>query len=167
MDWTKQSEEMMKAWTETQKKTWNIWMETVQQGSKQNQAAEMWQKIVDTWEQTINNTLEAQNEWTRMWAENFGAKTDLPKEATEWINQAQEMGKRWSETQQQLWRSWFELVKKADSAKMADAWGEEGQKAFKTWQESVQQVMDSQTEWAGMWTPEQTKSKANKSKAKK
>ncbi len=161
MDWTKQTEEMMKTWTETQKKMWDNWLETVQKGANQDQAAEMWQKTVDTWEQTVKNTFEAQNEWMKMWADSFDAKSDVPKEVTEWFNQSQEMANRWSETQQQLWQGWFDLVKKADATKMAGAWGEEGQKAFGAWQESAQKVMDAQAQWTSMWSPEQAKSEAN------
>jgi hypothetical protein len=44
MDWAKQSEEMMKAWTETQKKMMDTWLDTMQQATGQSQANEMWQK---------------------------------------------------------------------------------------------------------------------------
>ena len=160
MDWTKQAEDMMKTWTDTQKKMWDNWLETIDQDSAQNQAAEVWQKTVETWEKTVKNTLQAQNEWTQAWVESLGTKADIPEEVTEWANQAQEMAKHWGETQQQMWQGWFDLVKKADSAKMAGAWGEEGQKAFQVWQESAKKAMDAQMEWASKWTPEQTKSKA-------
>jgi hypothetical protein len=155
MDWAKQTEEMMNAWTETQKKMWDNWLETVQQGADQSQAAEIWQKTVDTWEKTVKNSLDAQAEWTKAWAESLGTKVDVPEEMTAWANQAQEMAKRWGDTQQQLWQGWFDLVKKADPAKMAEAWGEEGQKAFQTWQESARKVMDAQMKWTSTWASEQ------------
>ena len=151
MDWAKQSEEMMKTWTETQKKMWDNWLDTMQKAAGQNQAAEMWQKTVDTWEQTVNSTLDAQAEWTKMWADSLDSldvKADMPKEVADWAKQAQDMAKNWGETQRQMWQGWFDLVKKADAPKMAEAWGQEGQKAFAAWQESAQKMMDAQMQWA-------------------
>lgn len=159
MNWAKQSEEMMKAWTDTQKKMWDNWLDTMQKAAGQNQVAEMWQKTVDTWEQTVNSTLDAQAEWTKMWADSLDIKADMPKEVTDWAKQAQDMTKNWGETQRQMWQGWFDLVKKADAPKMAEAWGEEGQKAFSTWQESAQKMMDAQMEWAKKWTAEAAKEK--------
>ena len=156
MDWAKQSEEMMKAWTETQKKMWDNWMEAMQQTTGQNQTAEMWKETVDTWEQAVNNTLDAQAEWIRIWADSLDTKSNMPKEATEWAKQAQDMVKNWGDTQRQMWQSWFDLVKNADPPDMAQAWGNQGQKAFAAWQESAQKMMDAQKKWAGMWTAEAT-----------
>jgi hypothetical protein len=159
MDWAKQSEEMMKAWTETQKKMWDNWMAAMQQPTGQTQAAEMWQKTVETWEKSVNSTLDAQAEWTKIWADSLDVKPDIPKELTEWAKQAQDMAKSWGETQRQMWQGWFDLVKTAEPPKMAQTWGEEGQKAFTAWQESAQKMMDAQTQWASKWTAEATKEK--------
>ena len=160
MDWTKQTEEMMKNWTETQKKMWDSWLEAIPQGVDQSQTVEMWQKAVDTWETMVQNTLDVQAEWTKTWADSLDLKSDIPDEMVEWAKQAQKMMKDWGETQQQLWHGWFDLVKQADPTKMADAWGIEGQKGFQAWQESAQKMMDTQMKWASMWTPGQANEKA-------
>lgn len=157
MDWAEQTEEMMKTWTETQKNMWDNWLEMVQQGTGQTQAAELWQKTIETWENTVKSSLDTQMEWINTWAEKLNQTEGVSDEMTEWTKQAQNMSKRWNETQQQLWQSWFDMVKKADPVKMAGAWGEESQKAFKAWQESAQKAMDSQMEWASMWTTDKTK----------
>ncbi|MCB0154420.1 MAG: hypothetical protein KDF65_06440 [Anaerolineae bacterium] len=152
MDWTKQTEEVVKSWTETQKKMWDSWLKTVQQGPEQFQVANVWQKTMETWEETVKNTMAAQGEWMQMWVDGFEKQKGMPEEATQWVKQAQTMNKQWTDIQQQMWDSWFELVKKADPAKMTESLDSEGKKAFAAWQESAEKVMEAQEKWANMWT---------------
>lgn len=153
MDWTKQTGDMFKNWTETQKKLWDNWLEMMEQGGSKSQAAEIWQKTIDTWEETVNSMLTAQNEWMASWAKGFDTtKADLPKELKAWAEEAQAMMNRWSEAQQQLWQGWFEMVKQANPTKMGGSWEEESQKMYQTWQESAQKIMEAQKEWVGMWS---------------
>lgn len=152
IDWTKQTEEMTKNWLDAQKKMWDHWLGSVQQFD-QGQAAEMWAKTIGTWEESVKNILTAQSEWTRLWADNFKAVEGMPQEATEWIQQAHEMTRHWSEAQQQLWESWFALLKKVEPTQlqvMGDL-SEESQKMFKGWQEASQKVTDAQAEWVRRW----------------
>jgi hypothetical protein len=152
MDWTKQTGEMLKTWSETQKKLWDNWLETVQQGASKSQGTEIWQATINTWEETVKSMLEAQNEWVQTWARSFDtAKLDLPKELKEWADQAQDMMKQWSEAQQQLWQSWFEMIKQVNPARMSGDWGTESQKMYQTWQESALKMMEAQKEWVKMW----------------
>lgn len=151
IDWKKQSEEMFKVWTESQQKMWNSWLETVQQNPAQAPMTDMWKKTVETWEEMAKNVFSAQTEWARMWTENLSGMAGLPKEVVEWAQQAQEMTRRWSEAQQQLWQDWFEIVKKVDPAKMPANWDGESQKMFQSWQESTQKIMEAQAEWTRMW----------------
>ena len=164
MDWTKQTEEMFKTWTETQKKMWDNWLETIDQGSMPAQAAETWQKSLDTWEGAMKNILAAQNEWARMWTENLSGTKNVPKEMVEWAQQAQGMNQRWNDGQQQLWHSWFEAARKVEPGEMPEAWAKEGEKLFRNWQESAQQIMEEQIEWIRTWTPGQAKAETSKKK---
>ena len=152
MDWTKQTEEVVKSWTETQRKMWDNWLKTVQQGPEQFQVANVWQKTLETWEETVKNTMSAQAEWMQMWADSFDQQQGIPKEVTQWVKQAQTMNNQWADIQQQMWQSWFELVKKVDPAKMSETLDADGKKAFAAWQETAEKVMAAQEKWAGMWT---------------
>lgn len=147
MDWTKQTEEMTKVWIDTQKKMWDNWLGTTQHFEK-TQAAEFWAKTLNMWEESVKNTLNAQAEWTRTWADSIKSIEGAPKEVGDWAQQAHEMSKQWAEAQKQLWDSWFAVVKKFDPSKAAPDWSEEGQKMYKTWQETSQKVMNAQAEWA-------------------
>lgn len=164
MNWAKQTEEMFKTWTDTQQKMWDGWMKTLQQEPGQNQAAAIWQKTVATWEETVNNTLKAQQEWTKMWAESLNNQPNVPEELNAWVKQSQEMAKRWSDTQEKLWQNWFDLMKKTEMATMNENWDQEAKKAFAGWQTSAQEMMDAQMEWVKIWAPEEAKAKANSKK---
>lgn len=152
IDWTKQTEQTFKAWTETQQKMWNSWLEMAQQASGQAlEPAAVWQKSIETWEQSVQNTLEAQSKWTQMWAESLSNTIGVPKEIAQLAQQAQEMNQNWNQAQRQLWQSWFALAKNIDPASMSNSWETEGKKAFETWQETAQKMMNAQAEWSKMW----------------
>lgn len=145
MEWAKQSEEMLKTWTETQKKMWDECMRTVQ-GFGKSPSTEVWQKIVDSWNQTIQKVLDTQVEGARVWAENLTTAKGTPQETAEWAKQGQDLITRSTETQKQLWGSWFEVVKKFDASNMMN-WPRDGQKFLQSWQETIQKALDTQAEW--------------------
>jgi hypothetical protein len=145
MEWTKQSEEMLKTWTETQKKMWDEWTKAIQ-GFGKSPSTEVWEKTVETYQQTVQRVLDAQLEGARRWAENFPTGKGTPQEAAEWAKQGQDLIIRWTETQKQLWGSWFELVKKLDASNMIN-WPRDGQKFLQSWQETIQKALNAQAEW--------------------
>jgi len=145
MEWAKQSEAMLKTWTETQKKMWDECMRTVQ-GFGKSPSTEVWQKIVDSWNQTIQKVLDTQVEGARVWAENFTTAKGTPQETAEWAKQGQDLITRSTETQKQLWGSWFEVVKKFDASNMMN-WPRDGQKFLQSWQETIQKALDTQADW--------------------
>jgi len=145
MEWNKQSEEMLKTWTETQKKLWDDCLKAMQ-GFGKSPGTEVWEKTVDTWQQTIQRLLDAQLEGARHWAENATTAKGATEETAEWAKHGQELITRWTETQKQLWGNWFELVKKLDVSNMTN-WARDGQKFLQSWQETIQKAFDAQTEW--------------------
>jgi hypothetical protein len=144
MEWTKQSEEMLKTWTDAQKKMWDECMK-VMQGFGQSPSTQVWERTVDTWNQTIQQFLDAQVQGARLWTDNV-TKAKGTDEATEWGKQSQDLVTRLTETQKQLWGNWFELVKKLDPSNMMN-WTRDGQKFVQTWQETMQNAFNAQTEW--------------------
>lgn len=145
MEWAKQSEEMFKTWTETQKKLWEDCLKAMQ-GFGKSPSTEVWEKTVDTWHQTIQRVLEAQLEGARHWAESASTAKGSTEETAEWAKRGQELITRGTETQKQLWGNWFEFVKKLDVSNMTN-WGRDGQKFVQSCQETIQKALESQTEW--------------------
>jgi hypothetical protein len=153
MDWKEQAEQMVKTWSEAQKQMWDNWME-IQKGSAQFQSKDLWEKTVETCEEMVKKSLEAQSEWVKVWAENTPSLTGVPREVAEWAAQARDMNKRWLDVQQQLWAGWFDLIKKTDPGKVGGSWDQDSQKMARAWQESIDKIMQAQLEWTRLWTGE-------------
>jgi len=154
-EWTKQTEEMFKSWTDVQTKMWNDWLKAMQ-GLGRSPSSQAWEKTVDAWEESIRKTLDSQVEWAQRWAESFTTGKGAPKEMVEGAKQGQEMIGRWTDTQKQLWTRWFQIVKKLDpSSAPGGDWGREGQKLVQGWQDAIQKALDQQAESVRRWTAAQ------------
>lgn len=149
MDWTKQTEDVFKTWTDAQTKMWNDWLKGMQ-GFGKSQSSQVWEKSVDAWDESIRKILDAQTDWTERWAESLTVSKGAPKEMVEWSKQGQEMIKRWTDTQKMLWTNWFAIVKKLDPSALGANWGD-GQTFQKSWQQAVQKALSTQEEWSRLW----------------
>ncbi|HYT53643.1 MAG TPA: hypothetical protein VEQ38_02935 [Verrucomicrobiae bacterium] len=157
MDWTKQTEDMLNTWMGTQKRMWDNWLDTVQKSAPQFHASELWEKTLETWEETVKKSLEGQSEWIKMWAENMPPVKGLPKEVAEWAQHSQELNQNWVDLQEQLWAVWFGLIKKSEPGKIIGSWDQESQRMAQMWQESVGKFMEAQMEFARTWGGETKK----------
>ena len=152
INWTKQTDDMLQAVTDTQKKFWGIWAEAAEQQAGQAQLAETWRKAVDTWEAAVKNGLETQQAVTQSLGDSASAVPGIPRDLLDWAAQTQALSARWTEAQSEMWESWFGMVRKAVPVKMLGTIDEENQKLFAAWQESVEKVGAAQLAWAQMWT---------------
>ncbi|HJT20881.1 MAG TPA: hypothetical protein VJ746_10450 [Nitrospira sp.] len=155
MDWMKQSEEMFKTWTDTQKAMWDEWIKAMQSFGRPH-ATDSWKRTVDAWQESIKESLHLQMECSKLWAESLNSVKGAPKEVHEWARQGQEMMIRWAETQMQLWTAWFDMVKKLDPTALGRTSEKESDNIVHIWQESFKNVLDAQAEWARIWTATQT-----------
>jgi len=143
----KQMEDAMQTWTETQKKMWDGWAESLKGFGIATPNNDMWLKTVETWQGMVTNGLETQNQWAKMWTENLGKVEGLPAPTVEWAKQAEEMNVRWTTLQKQLWEKWFEFVKKLEPGQLPKVEADEIQEMFTAWQEATQEIIKLQTEW--------------------
>jgi hypothetical protein len=151
MDWTKQNEEMFKAWTQAQTKMWEAYSESVSSFGK-SPGEKVWEQIIAAGEELVNNSLNAQAEWMKNWAENFKTLDGIPEQGIKALDQFREMTAGWAATQGKLWAAWFDMLKKFDPSQFAGTWSANMPKdPFQFWQESTKQVMDAQMEWARAW----------------
>ncbi|NIR29860.1 MAG: hypothetical protein GWN84_11225 [Gammaproteobacteria bacterium] len=150
MEWNDQVQKMMQSWTETQQKMWSNWLQSIEQLGKAP-GADLWDKTVDTWQQSVNKTLEAQAEWTEAWAARFGEIEGAPKEVNDWAKEGQAMMRRWNEAQRELWDQWFDVVRKA---RPEGALGQKGSgdDIIRAWQDTARKAMQTQMQWATAWT---------------
>lgn len=150
MDWTKQSEAMFKAWTDTQEKMWENFSESMA-GFGKSPGEKMWAQAIKAGEELVKNSLTAQAEWMKSWSENFKSLEGMPEQAAQAMAQFQEMTERWTATQGKLWGAWFEMLKKFDPSQFTGSWAEMPKDPFQVWQESTKMVMDTQMEWVKTW----------------
>ena len=150
MDWAKQNQDMFNAWTEAQTKMWEAYTESVSNFGK-SPSEKFWDQTIAAGEGLVKNSLTAQAEWLKTWAENFKSMDGMPEASTEALNQFQEMTERWVSTQEKLWGAWFDMLKKFDPSQFGGAWTNVPKDPFKAWQESTQQVMEAQMEWTRAW----------------
>jgi polyhydroxyalkanoate synthesis regulator protein len=150
MDWTKQNEAMFKAWTDTQKKMWDTFSESMA-GFGKSPSEKLWEQTIKAGEELVKNSFAAQAEWMNAWSENFKNLEGMPSQATEALIQFQEMTERWAATQEKLWAAWFDMLKKMDPSQFTGTWGEMPKNPFQVWQDSTKMVMDTQMEWMQAW----------------
>jgi len=147
---TQSFEDMMKTWTESQKKMWDSFFETMQ-GLGKSQSAQVWERTISMGEQAFKNTFKTQSEWIQNWVKEMSAMEGVPAQAQETAKQFQKMYEQWSETQARLWVAWFDMLKKFDPSKGIGAWSETSPSPFQAWQDSTQKVMETQIEWMRSW----------------
>ena len=152
INWTKQTDDMLQALTDTQKKIWGVWAEAAEQQASQAELAETWRKAVDTWEAAVKNGLETQNTVLRSVGDSVSAVPAVPQDLLDWAAQTRALSTRWTEAQRELWESYFAMVRKAVPVKMLGTIDDENRKLFAVWQESVEKVGAAQLAWAQMWT---------------
>ncbi len=150
-EWTKQAEDMFKAWSDAQKGLMDKWVESLKSFSG-TPDTEMWQKTLETWEETAKNTFSSQAEWTGSWVENLKSMEGLPDQAVESIGRFEEMAGKWNSTQEELWAKWFEMLKGVDFSQPTDKFTEAMKNPLQAWQDATQKAMDTQADWMKIWT---------------
>ena len=158
MNWTTQFEDMMKAWTDTQKKVWDGYFDTMQ-GLNKSQGTRMWESTLTMGEEILKDMLKTQMQGLSAWVDGLSKMEGAPAQMVESARQFQEMSTRWNKTQAELIENWFGMLKKFAPVSPTDTWTEMPQTMLKTWQETTQSVMDAQTKWMRSWMEQTRKSK--------
>ena len=151
MDWTKQTEEMIKTWSDAQQKMWDSWRGAMQVGEG-SRVAEGWEQAIAAWKAAVERALQAQVDWTQRWADSVASGTNTPKEMVDWSRQVVEVTQRWTESQKSLWGRYFETLQRANPSAVSASLSDEAQKVNQAWQEAVQRSLDAQQEWLRLST---------------
>lgn len=152
MDWNQQMKEMMGSWTDMQRRMWESWVNSIKQFSGQApQGAEglqgEYRKHLEAWEASVNQALEAQNDWARKWSEQMNADQQAPEVLEQWNGQLQAMMKGWTESQQQLWTAWLESMRTMAPGQDAGQWGQESKKVMEAWQQAAERAQETLADW--------------------
>jgi hypothetical protein len=148
---TRQSEDMAMAWAEVQKKMWEYWMKGLE-SSLRPPYTESWERasgnIIDAWEKSAKLALQAQGDWTELWARRLSEDERSPKEVVEWARQMSEMMKAWNNAQLEMWGSWFASLRKFGPVEYSSAFVD----VSKSWRDAARKSLDAEAEWMHTWS---------------
>jgi hypothetical protein len=149
-EWTKQMEEMFQSWNEAQKNLMESWRESWKKlGFPQD--TEIWEKSIQTWQETVEKSMQSQQDWTNSWIENLSSMEGMPDAAAKSAERFREMSDQWMKTQSDLWGNWFEMLKSFDTSSLTGNWMEMFKDPLKVWQNATERVLESQSTWLNTW----------------
>ena len=144
MDWSKQMQETIKTWTDSQQRMLEgITKIMVEMAAPPT--TNPWEFSLDLWEKGVHGFLETQTDWTRLWIRGVSAVTNRP-ENSEWAQRIQQMTKLTLEYQEQFWEGWFSTLKQLDPIKNKKLITEL-QPLTEAWSANIQRAIQFQEEW--------------------
>lgn len=163
--WTEQALDLMKTWTETQRKLWEGWFDLAgQSGSEQKGVAGDWfaqwqeatRKSIETWQTLTDRSLDAQAEWVK--TDNFASmfpqgSEEARKLTAAWSEQTVSIMRTWAESQRRLWGALFDLATNVGQTEKGVAgdwfgqWEKMTRQSLASWDELVKQAMETQRTW--------------------
>ena len=110
--------DVSKKWFAAQVTLSQNWVEA-RQGLDQFKPGLIWGKTVDTYQASVQETLDAEVASTRIWFEEVMPLNDLPQPAVDLMKQMQGMTEKVTETQQVFADNWFDLLRKVDGKSLS------------------------------------------------
>src|SRR5436190_20478858 len=101
---------LVRLWAETQQQVLTGWLDLVQ-ATERTSRAKAWNETVEAWQNAVQQTLNARATWIQEWTGRAQVTSGSPTELRKNVHEAQEMLLQWTEAQQELWETWFNLIK--------------------------------------------------------
>ncbi len=140
MNWADEAEKILKTWTDTQEQIWKSWAPPATSESPED----AWNRGLELWQQSIQQTLDAQSEAMKMWASVAQQGGAPAPEFSRYFPALQDMFGQWTTAQQQLWSQWVETLKSIDPGKLNETWQEQGDDLAQQFSASTKSMMDAQ-----------------------
>jgi hypothetical protein len=142
------AEKVVKAWTDTQMKVWESWVDTLQAstGSKSAVWEQARKTTIESLEKSVTKTLDAQAELSHVLAESVAGLWTSPEDTAAEkarIAELDAITKTATDAQKQLWAAWFDLAKKVPVWEIAGSF----QKIVDAWQEAAKKAVETQSHW--------------------
>jgi small-conductance mechanosensitive channel len=154
MDESIPGEKLVKAWVATQRTLLTNWIDTLGGATPGAPGMGVWQQTVESWQSSVKQTLDAQATWMRDWTESLATFQGTPDELRDRARQGQEVMRRWTEAQQQLWQGWFEMARNfaPGVSTGAGTGAQAGQHVVELWTDTARKLMETQAEWVQRFT---------------
>lgn len=151
MEWNTRTEEVLQTWRDTQRKTWEGWLDAVQ-GVDASRSTEMWHHTVELWREAVSHALKTQLTWTLFWTDCLSRGTGNSNPFTGWVQQMGDLMKGWNETQLQLSDYWFDTMEKANPTRLLSPWDSATAKQLvQDWQNAGYKMLEVQMNWLRIW----------------
>jgi hypothetical protein len=150
MQESRQGEQLVTNWIETQQRLLTSWLDTVRNAGGATNST-LWNNTLDAWQRSIQQTLDTQVQWIDNWIQQLKTVEGIPPQMRAQIQQGEELFRRWTQAQRQLWQGWFEIVKQFSTTTGTGAGGQTGQQMVQAWQQMTTRMLETQKEWIQGW----------------
>jgi hypothetical protein len=144
-------ETMLQSWSETQQKLLNDWLDTLRKLGG-TPTLELWRQTVDTWQNSVKETVDARAEYTRQLTETLAKAKGTPEEFRELVREGREQLQHWSEAERDLWKGWFDVAREINFKPEPGTGAQAGKDLVQLWQESTHKMIDAQAALIRRWT---------------
>ena len=145
------NETMLQTWSETQQKLLNDWLDTLRKLGG-TPTLELWRQTVDTWQNSVKETVDARAEYTRQLTETLAKAKGTPEEFRELAREGREQLQHWTEAERDLWKGWFDVAREINFRPEPGTGAQAGKDLVQLWQESTHKMIDAQAELIRRWT---------------
>ena len=146
MNWSEAAVDMVKTWTDAHQKLWAGWLDTMQ-GIGRAPTPNLRGQIIETWQKSVDYTLDAQAEWFQAWVTNVSRIEGAPESVKAFTNRSHDAMTQWNDAQRKLWQKLFEVLQQAGPETTASSLERDSQDIFRTWQETTREIMEQQMAW--------------------
>ena len=151
-------ETILKTWSETQQKLLNDWLDTLRKLGG-TPTLELWRQTVDTWQNSVKETVDARAEYTRQLTETLAKAKGTPEEFRELAREGREQLQHWTEAERDLWKGWFDVAREINFRPEPGTGAQAGKDLLQLWQESTHTMIDAQAALIRRWTGGTTRTK--------
>ena len=152
------NETILKTWSETQQKLLADWLDTLRKLGG-TPTLELWRQTVDTWQNSVKETVDARAEYTRQLTETLAKAKGTPEEFRELAREGREQLQHWTEAERDLWKGWFNVAREINFRPEPGAAAQAGKDLVQLWQESTHKMIDTQAALIRRWTGGTTRTK--------
>ena len=154
----KTNETILKTWSETQQKLLNDWLDTVRKLGG-TPTLELWRQTVDSWQNSVKETVDARAEYTRQLTETLANDKGTPQEFRELAREGRDQLQHWAEAERDLWKGWFNVAREINFWPEPGTGAQASQDLLQLWQESTHKMIDAQAALIRRWTGGTTRTK--------
>src|SRR6266700_4517746 len=145
------NETILKTWSETQQKLLADWLDTLRKLGG-TPTLELWRQTVDTWQNSVKETVDARAEYTRQLTETLAKAKGTPEEFRELAREGREQLQHWAEAERDLWQSWFNTVREINFRPESGAGAQTGGDLMQLWRDTANKMIDTQADLVRRWT---------------